>query len=135
VKHVTEDYQHDYGTCVIAAASCGKAGYDYVASVLGMTGFQMSCVMWEMVQDLTHGDSPKRLIDYDNMLYPQYEYKFTRQSITPSTMEWLQQQAAEKIAEDNSRGADMCAHPDVRKHWEEIIAGVVPFGYVVGNTD
>lgn len=60
------------------------------------------------------------------MLYPQYYDKFQK-TLSSKTWEWLQQKAKENL---ESRGI---VHPDVKKHWEEIVEGIVPFGYIVEN--
>lgn len=128
VRHVTEDYEHDYGTCVYAAAAAAQAAYNYVAHVEGMTVFQMSCVMWELVRDLHSGDgSPLRLVDYENLLYPQYAYKF-QPTISTETWEWAQEKAMKNLAERE-------ACKEVRDHWKDIASGLVPFGLTVVDDD
>ena len=130
-RHLIEDYNHDYGTCVHAAANAARAAYDYFAHELGMTGFQMGCVMWSLVSDLHSGGKgvPLRLFDYSDLLYPQYESKFAH-SITPGTWEWLQAQAKTKLKETEPPYS-----PAVKAHWQSIVAGVVPFGMKVTEDD
>ena len=65
------------------------------------------------------------LIDYDNMLYPQYAYKFEK-TIAPNTWKSLQEAVREKIEQDGEY-----AHPEVLKHWKSIADGIVPFGYQI----
>ena len=67
-----------------------------------------------------------RLIDYDQMLYPQYDYKFINREIDAYTWKKLQEKASNLLAEK-----DTFVHPDVRKHWQSICDGGVPFGYTV----
>jgi hypothetical protein len=62
------------------------------------------------------------------MLYPQYDNKFEK-TITPYICEAIQKAAKEQLAEDGTHG--YYAHPNVRAHWESIVAGNVPFGYSV----
>ena len=92
----------------------------------GITGFQASWVMWQFIQNwMGKQDScGLKLIDYDDMLYPQYDYKFCDKTIDRSTWEALQKKAAEYLAED--RGVE-----EVKAHWRSIVNGVVPFGYTV----
>lgn len=128
VTHLTTDYEHDYGTIVHAIHAAMKAAMRVVDSSPqgGITGFQASCIGWMQVKDLfmVRDGDPLRLVNYSDMLYPQYEDKFAKQ-ISPRTWEMLQKEAKEKLADDAS------AHPNVKAHWETIAAGRVPFGYTV----
>jgi hypothetical protein len=62
------------------------------------------------------------------MLYPQYDHYFA-QRITPDTWRWLQEKARHNLAEYSGN-----VHSAVYRHWEQIVAGVVPFGYEVGES-
>ena len=62
------------------------------------------------------------MIDYDDMLYPQYDDKFDK-TINTHTFNTLQNEA-KKLLEDT-------AHPVVKAHWQSIVDGVVPFGYKI----
>jgi hypothetical protein len=76
--------------------------------------------------------SPARLIDYEDLLYPQFEGKF--RSIPADVWEWAQNAAKEKIARSSpwsrrdSENGTMLMSEDVFRHWESVAAGVVPFG-------
>lgn len=131
IKHLMGDYGHDYGTyCHAIAASMMATLYsiNHSEEYGGITGFQASCIMWEIVRRMCFSDNKTglRLINYDNMLYPQYEYKFKEKTITKGTFEALQKEAKEKLEED-----DGFAHPAVVAHWQSIVDGEVPFGYQV----
>ena len=65
-----------------------------------------------------------KIVNYDEMLYPQYDYKFDK-CISLETFRAMQSQAKELLKNKNF------AHPDVVKHWESIANGEVPFGYTV----
>lgn len=128
LRHLTEDYGHDYGTichAVAAAAIAAARAVDH-SPAGGITGFQAGAIMWEFVSEWQgYRGQPLRLVKYEEMLYPQYDDAFAK-TITPDTWDWLQKKAAEKLA-GNSEGS----HPDVLAHWESIVAGIVPFGYEV----
>lgn len=64
------------------------------------------------------------LIKYEDMLYPQYEYKFPDKTISPEVYEWLKQEASRLYGTKSGI-------PEVRDHWADIIGGKVPFGYKV----
>ena len=65
-----------------------------------------------------------KIVDYDEMLYPQYEYKYQR-TMRRDIFDALQKTAKKRLEESEY------AHPDVIKHWKSIVDGNVPFGYVV----
>lgn len=125
LRKLTEDYEHDYGTIchAIAAAAIGAAWAVERSPQGGITGFQAGCIMWEIIKGWgVFGTGPMRMIEFENMLYPQYREKF--RTITSSTWAWLQDQAREKLKSDGGTEG-------VRRHWGTIAAGEVPFGYQV----
>lgn len=124
VTKLTTEYEHDYGTICHAMHAAMKAAMRVVdkSPQGGITGFQASCIGWMQVSDLfmIRKEDPVRLVNYADLLFPQYEEKFT--SISAKTWEHLQAEAKKNLAE----GGD--AHPDVHAHWQSIAAGSVPFG-------
>lgn len=128
LKELSEDYQHDYGTIchAIAAAAIAAANAIEHSPCGGITGFQESCVMWEFISnwDSSYKDKPLRLLDYSNILYPQYATTF--QTISKETWSWIQKEAAKKLSEDNED-----VHPAVITHWKSLIEGEVPFNLSV----
>jgi len=91
----------------------------------GITGFQAGGVMWEFIQQwgFDYKDKPLRMMNFGDMLYPQNSDKF-EQKISASTWEWLQQHAAKNLQSNPS------AHPNVLKHWQNIVDGIPPFGWL-----
>lgn len=122
------DEPQDYNSIVEAIAACavGAAWAGDHHENGGITGFQGSCVMWRFVQHWMHlqDSCGLRMIDYDKMLYPQYEYKFTEKTINKETWNAMQKKAIELWLEGG--GAER-----VRDHWRSIMEGNVPFGYTV----
>lgn len=52
VRHLVEDYEHDYGTICHAVAAAGLAAMRCVntdSDQGGITGFQASCVLWSVI--------------------------------------------------------------------------------------
>lgn len=84
--------------------------------------------MWGFIRHWQQKQGVLRLVEYDNMLYPQYADSFAK-TISQETWDDLQQKAQDNIEKHDT------AHPDVRAHWESIINGVVPFGYSVKDDD
>lgn len=110
----------------IAQAALGTAWY--LGSEFGITGFQAGFVMWDFVRDWLYptNECGLKIVDYDYMLYPQYQYKFEK-VISKDIWEGLQKQAKENL-EAKDQGY---VHPDVKAHWQSIVDGKVPFGYKV----
>lgn len=122
-------YIHDYGTACHAVSACAIAAAWAAADKEGITGFQAGFVMWDFILNWTktHNECGLRLIDYDDMLYPQYEYKFNNQTISSDNWERIQAKAKENL----EKNPDAC--PDVIQHWQSIVNGSVPFGYSVSD--
>lgn len=130
-RHLMDDYQHDYGTVVHAVAACALAAA-YAAdrhSRGGITGFQGGFVMWDFIAEWQGlQDRPLRLVQFENMLYPQYDDSFDK-TITPDTWAWIQAEAKKRLDEGPSPVAGR-----VWEHWRSIaVDGVVPFGYRVAE--
>jgi len=126
-KKIMDSYSHDYGTCVHAVSALALAGAWLGCNNLGITGFQAGCVMWDFIRNWNnkYNECGLKLIDYDLMLYPQYQYRFEK-TISKETWEKLQEMALKNVSEKHK-----FTHPDVLKHWESIVDGIVPFGYKV----
>lgn len=127
INHIMNDYEHDYGTVCHAFAACALATI-YACDKTeqgGITGFQSSMVMWEIVRQLLYPNNKcgLRMINFDDMLYPQCDYKFDK-TINSHSFNTLQNEAKKLLEEDS-------AHPLVMEHWQSIVDGVVPFGYKI----
>lgn len=132
MNHVMGDYVHDYGTICHAVSACAIAAV-YAANHHpsgGITVFQAFGVMWDIIRQLNFrfNKCGMKLVDYDDMLYPQYESNYDK-TISPAAWKSLQEAAKEKIEEDEKEGG--FASPEVVQHWESIVNGTVPFGYKV----
>jgi len=133
LNHLLNDYEHDYGTIVHAMAAGILATFHAMNEHEqgGITGFQASILMWFFINKLMHWDGiPKRIVLYEDMLYPQHRYKFEK-TINPETWEWLQEEARKRLADYDPR----YVAEGVVKHWKEIANGKVPFGYKVEVRD
>jgi len=127
VKHLVNDYQHDYGTIchACAAAAVGATwAVDHDKFQGGITGFQAGAIMWEYVKHWLHKEGPLRLQEMYNLLYPQYERHFN--AIHPRTWEAVQAEARRRVAEVEAGDNKMCE--SVFKHMKSIAEGNVPFG-------
>lgn len=126
-KKIIKEYEHDYGTAchAVAAIALGAAWAACGDEDIGLSGFQAGFVMWDFIRNWikTGNKCGLRLIDYDDMLYPQYNDKFEK-VISADTWAAIQKKAQEKL----ENGA---ACPEVMDHWRKITEGIVPFGYRV----
>lgn len=130
INHVMNDYAHDYGTVCHAISACAIAAAwaanECEGACGGITGFQAGFVMWDFIKqwEFRNNKTAMKIVDYDNMLYPQYAYKFEK-TITQATWDGLQKEAKKRLAENPD------AHPDVVAHWRSIVGGQIPFGYTI----
>jgi len=104
LRHLLEDYSHDYGTIchALAAGAIATASAMNKAPQGGITGFQAGAVMWGFIGHWNYESNKTglRIIDYDNFLYPQYRNRFQK-TISPDIWKALQKQAAVEIEKAN----------------------------------
>lgn len=125
---IMNNYHHDYGTICHAVAAVGVAMSNAVGFPAGVTGFQAGAIGWMLHSKWQQwGDEPRSIVDYSNLLYPQYDDKFA--TINQYTHEWLMKRAETLIAEKNEH-----AHPDVTKRWKQIASGWLPPFVTVSNS-
>ena len=126
LQDINDNYNSGYGEAPRAIAQAALATAWYLASEFGITNFQAGFVMWDFIKDWMVGDNEcgMKLINYDHMLYPKYDYKFEKH-LTQDTYNALQKKAEKKLVENED------ADGSVRRHWRSIVDGHVPFGYTV----
>lgn len=127
VKNVQENFNYDYGVAPRAIGAAAYAVASFLARKMGITGFQAGFAMFDFIRAFNYPSNKcgLRIIDYDDMLYPQYEYKFQK-TISLSTWQSIQVEAKKRLDESKSN-----VHPAIIAHWKSIANGVVPFGYCV----
>lgn len=117
IEQLTER-KHDYGTCVYAMSIAAVATFNYVAGKLGVTGFQASCADLDILRRTRDYENGFSIINYDNLLYPQYwddEHFPSKEQLLEKNKEQLAKAAKKKLKESNGS-----AHPNVIKHWEMV---------------
>lgn len=131
IDHLMDGYCHTYNSYVYACTACAVA--TAYACGKDLSGFQASAitVMFPLYFYYYNAKTSIKIINYDDMLYPQYEYKYDK-TISPATWAILQKTAADYIAVAKDEGI---VRYDVLKHWQSIVDGVVPFGYMVEEDD
>lgn len=128
LRDVKENYNTTYGVAPRAIAQAALAVAWYLSSEFEITGFQASFITWEFIYGFGRPDSKcgLKLVDYDDMLYPQYQYRYEK-TISKDTWDKIQEQAKHNL--DNIDHAS----PNVINHWKSIVSGKIPFGYTVSN--
>lgn len=123
IDHLKNDYKHDYGTSARATAAAAFATANAFARYEGLTYFQWSCVAMDVLGQMCFPDNKLgyMVIDYDDLLYPQYEYRFTERKISAEGAEKLRQEAKTRISE-----SDGLVHPDVMAWWQKLANGQFP---------
>lgn len=130
INHVMNDYAHDYGTVCHAISACAIAAAwaanECDGACGGITGFQAGFVMWDFVKEWSYprNKTALKIINYDDMLYPQYEHKFQK-TMSKGMWELIQSEAKKKLELTEH------AHPNVVAHWKSIVEGQIPFGYTI----
>jgi hypothetical protein len=107
--------EHDYGTCVYAMSMASVAAFNFVASKLGVTGFQAGCADLDIVRRTRHIKSPFMVISLQDALFPQYDLISKTHEFIENNMDWLQNEA-KKYLEDRAGKAA----PTVEAHWRLI---------------
>lgn len=122
-EEIINSYGHDYGTICHAVAASTLAHLNNLLYQNGMTGMQASFTTWKIIEDIFNVKIGAKLIKYDDMLYPQYEYKFNEKKLNKETFKLLQEKAENELETNES------LHPKVRAHMLSIVEGKIPFGY------
>ena len=128
IEEVREEYDYDYAVAPVSIGIVCGCLANYLSNCMGLTGFQASHAMWEFIKTFTKRGNKcgLELVDYDDMLYPQYSKRFEK-TIPKESWEKLQE-TAKNLLETTSDASE-----DVIKHWERIANGEIPFGYKIAK--
>lgn len=136
IDYLMNGYEHDYGTCVKAAAAAMIGTFAAFNKQEGFTGFQAGFIPWLMMNEFW-GESKvgRKVLDFDKMLYPQYGFMYEK-TIKPETFARLKEVARKKIeeaAEALANGDENHVCNNVYRHWKSIAEGNIPFGYKISD--
>ena len=127
LRDVKDNYNIGYGDAprAIAQAAVGVAWF--LSGEFGITGFQSGATLWDFIRDWSYPENKTglRLINYDNMLYPQYGDMFEK-TISEDTWKLIVEEAKNKLEKYSKN-----SHPNVVAHWRSIANGILPFGYTI----
>lgn len=120
------DMEEGYSMCVYAVGAAAVAAAEVASKELGITGFQASCINFEFLSHWFYTDNKcgLKLINYDDMLYPQNAQRFEK-SISEDTFSALRKEAQTLLDSKDMLAASVAAH------LKSIVEGEVPFGYEV----
>ena len=77
IGHLMNDYEHDYGTCVKAVSAAMLGTFWAFNRQEGFSSFQVGFIPWLLMKEFWgNSEFGRRVINYDDMLFPQCEYKF-----------------------------------------------------------
>lgn len=114
ILDILEKREHDYGTCVYAMSIAALSSYYYMASVLGVTGFQASCADLDFIRRTRNMDAGFIIIDFNKLLYPQYDIYNDLHEAIKANIDKLKEKAKEKLKDCEG------AHLDVIAHWKKL---------------
>jgi hypothetical protein len=121
------DRKHNYNTIAEAfkagLTACFRAMLNHNNG--DITGFQAGWILNKFFDEQKNLEFFK-IVDYSNMLYPQYEENFDK-TITKETWKFLQNKADYMLRDQDFHGVN----PDVMEHWRKIAEGEIPFGFTV----
>lgn len=128
IEKMMNQYGHDYRTVCHAIAACTLATLDVTAKEMGITGFQYSMIKLLVLRQAfyPYTETALKIVNYDDMLYPQFQYKFEK-VISRDTFDCIRKQAIKEMQERNPYNVAR----EVWDHWTNIVCGIPPFGYTV----
>jgi hypothetical protein len=111
-----------YETAPYAMALASYATFMYMADKLGVTGFQASWADMQFLSRTRGMEDGFRILDYSNLLYPQYENEFdlSMDKLIEENIEHLRPKAIKLLEKDKNDDGTYNAHEDIVAHWERI---------------
>ena len=128
IEKMVNGYRHDYGTACHAIAACTLAALNAASDEIGITGFQYGMIKLLVLRRAFYpfNTTALKIVNYDDMLYPQYQHKFEK-VISRDTFDSIRKQAVKEMQEHNPHNVAR----EVWDHWTNIACCIPPFGYTV----
>lgn len=108
---------HDYSTSAEAMVTAMVTAGNYVASRLGLTGFQASWAALNAYAKIMDYDCPIIVFKADDLLYPQYDLPGRLADWMHECKPWLAAQARQKLAGDTASVVE-----PVMRRWKKLAA-------------
>ncbi len=130
IKHLTNDYEHDFGSLAHAVTAAGLAAMLAVVKEHPITAEQANFIMWTFIYKwmYPHNKCGLAILNYDNLLYPQMRGQFDK-VISREVFEQIQAQAKDLL----ESGRDI--HENVKNHLQSIVNGEPPFGFKIVDSE
>lgn len=110
---------NSYQTAPYSMALSAYAVFNYVAQKLQVTEYQAEFADLEFIKRTRGMEDGFVIIDYENLLYPQYKDEFNKYSfnnLLKRNLPHLKERAKELLKKDSG-----FAHENVIKHWKMIV--------------
>jgi len=124
---------NDYESSADAMWKAALEAFNYVAREVGATGFQASWAALRFYGEAEGIKCPYMVIRAEDALYPQYDLNARVPDFLAKNVDWLREQAAEKLAayeaepthtytdDDGNEQTHDSAHPNVVAHWRSLV--------------
>jgi len=101
LNDMIENIPVSYGNVVYSTAIASSTIAHILSSHYGITGFQAGCVQWEWIRQwgIFSSEVGLRMLNYQDMCYPQHESSFT--TISKDTFERMQTFCQDRIEKSN----------------------------------
>ena len=125
--------EHTYDSAVHAVSALAIAGAWFGSRIEGITSFQASYVKFDFIREFNHIGTRVglKVVDYDDLIYPQHTDDFIGVKIKERIWRSLQQACKRELSNHDSG----CWA--VREWWKDVCNGVIPDDIIVvsDNTD
>ena len=124
LDHLRDDYAYDYGTYARATAAAAFATASAFARHFGLTMFLWDAAALDIVGKMMFPQNKLGyvVLDYDDILYPQYEERFSHRKISKEGAEDLKKEAQRLLDE---RKGEMVSEWVV-EWWKKLARGEFP---------
>ena len=129
LDHIANDYNLDYGTQAKATAAVAFAAASAFANEARLTHFQWEAASMDLLGRMMcpFNKLGYEFLDYDDLMYPQYEYRFTERKISAAGAKKLKEEAQKMLDKDGG----YYAAPYVRDWWKKLARGEFPSWLIV----
>ena len=110
-----------YETAPYVMALSAYATFMYMAKKLEVTGFQASWADMQFLKRTRNLKDGFRILNYENLLYPQYKNEFTFEKLLEDNLDHIQEKAKELLRRTENEDGTYSAAPEVVKHWQMIV--------------
>lgn len=125
LDHIANDYNLDYGTQAKATAAVAFAAASAFANEAKLSHFQWEGAAMDLLGRMMcpYNKLGYAFLDYDNLLFPQYEYQFTTRRISKKTADKLVKEAKRLSSKKDKDGL---VAEEVFEWWRKLAKGELP---------